>query len=152
MAKHPSDSKAQQDAEIEIVQKVGLKLGCYLKKKSIPVRSKQPIQIDGFSESPRVLCEAYARIGELKPAQAQKASADVLKLLFVEKQLGGHWKKVLAFSDEKTAKPFLSGSWHSRVVQEFGIEVIIVSLEQETRKLVLEAQKRQQMKNVEDQT
>ncbi len=149
MPKHPSDSTAQQDAESEIVQKVGLKLNCYLKKKSISVGSKQPIQIDGFSESPKVLCEAYARIGELKPAQAQKLSADVLKMLFVEKKLGGHWRKVLAFADERTAQPFKAVSWHSKVVEEFGVEVMVVSLEPETRRLVLDAQKRQKMKNVE---
>ncbi len=149
MAKHLSDSSAQQHAEVEIVQKIGLKLGCFLKNKSVLVGSKQPIQIDGFSDNPKILCEAYARIGELKAAQAQKVSADVLKLLFVEKKLGGQWKKVLAFADEKTAQPFKSGSWHSKVVEEFGVEVIVVSLEPETHKLVLDAQKRQRMKNVE---
>jgi len=149
MARHPSDSSDQLDAEIELIQKVAVRLGCFLKNKALSVGSKQPLQIDGYSESPRVLCEAYARIGVLKPAQSQKVSADILKMLFVEKKLGGQWKKVLAFADEITAKPFLSGSWHAKVVDLFGIEVMVVSLEPETRKNILEAQRRQNMKNVE---
>jgi len=72
-----------------------------------------------------------------------------LKMLFVEKKLGGHWRKVLAFADERTAQLFKAVSWHSKVVEEFGVEVMVVSLEPETRRLVLDAQKRQKMKNVE---
>jgi hypothetical protein len=150
MPKHPSHSDEQLDAEAEIIQKVSVQVGSDLRKKSLPVGSKQPIQIDGFSQNPPILCESYARIGELKPAQAQKVSADILKMLFAQEILGGDWRKILAFADQITAKPFLSDTWHRKVAEHFGIEVIVVQLDPATRKQILDAQKRQKMKNAED--
>ena len=38
-------------------------------------------QVDGYSSEPPILCEIYARVGEMKIAHHNKISKDILKML-----------------------------------------------------------------------
>ena len=57
--------------------------GVTLIKKSWPLAKGSWIELDGFCESPPVLCEAWAHIGPPKSAQKNKVMTDAYKLLFV---------------------------------------------------------------------
>ena len=145
---HPSDSSAQRKAEQELIQGLSTRIQVQLKAEHLNVGSRVPIQIDGFSLEHRVLAEAFARIGDLKPAQTQKVLSDILKMLFIEKFQGGSWRKILVFADDITARTIKSSSWVAKAVTAFGIEVEIVSLSKPTRENILQAQELQKMINV----
>lgn len=147
---HPSDSNPQQIAEHEIIQKVSLLYKVQLEKRKLSIGTKQMIEIDGFNETNKVLCEAFAHIGELKPAQKNKVMADILKMLLIEKIYGGDWKKIIAFADNKTAHLFQCATLYGKVVKTFGIDIQIVKLEPETCNKVQLAQKRQRMINADE--
>ena len=93
MATHPSDSSVQQAAEKEILAFASEKLGVQLEARFVDIEPQIRLQVDGFNENAKVLCEACAHIGKLKPAQERKIEGDILKMLFIEKRLPGLWKK-----------------------------------------------------------
>ena len=102
------------------------------------------MEVDGYSDKPAVLCEAWARIGEPKSAQRHKIINDALKLIFLEKKLGKVCRKVIIFADEKARQPFISPkSWVSACLKEFKIETELVKLPPNIRKGLIAAQKRQ---------
>jgi hypothetical protein len=143
MSNHPSDSSVQAKAESKMLSKLQMQIDCSLSKKKIRVDKNLFLEVDGYSEDKRVLCEAYAHIGDVKGAQYQKVLTDTMKMLFAEKLLGGKWRKIYLFADKKAAKTFESGTWYAKAMSKFGIEVKVVALDDETRGLVLEAQKKQ---------
>jgi len=110
---------------------------------SIPVN----LRPDGVDLKNRVLVEAYAHIGNLKGAQVHKVRADLLKLLLLERKLGGTWRKVLCFADESAAKTTRGNSWLADAIREFNIEVHVIALPTEIAERVVLAQRRQRMEN-----
>lgn len=91
------------------------------------------IQPDGIDWKKRVLVEVYARIGKLKGAQPGKIKGDILKMLLIERLLGGRWKKIVCLGDEAAAKALRGKSWVCAAVSEFGIRVEVHPSFQETR-------------------
>lgn len=150
MPYHPSDSSVQSQAEIEMLHKLEEQTKCTLSKEPIKIDNHISIEVDGHSKSEYILVEAYAHIGKLKGAQSRKVLTDAFKMLHAERLLGGHWRKILLFADEEVARIFIAGTWYAEAIKEFGIEIEVVSLEKETNKLVLEAQKRQAMQNINE--
>ena len=148
MQSNPSNSSVQLQAEVEMLQEIGKKIDCVLTKEPIQVDNHMPLEVDGVSKSEYILCEAYAHIGKLKGAQHQKVITDAMKMLYAERLLGGKWRKILLFADDTTAKSFESGTWYAEAIKEFEIEIRIVTLKDETRYKILEAQKRQVMQNI----
>ena len=144
--KKPGSSHEQTKAEEMLILAFGKKIGAQLRKVRIKVGSgdeKSFVELDGYSEHPPVLCEAWAHIGPPKPAQQNKIMKDALKLIFLEKKLGKKCKKVLIFADENACKPFVSGKWMAVCLREYGIEMRTIPLSSGLRRKVLEAQKRQ---------
>jgi hypothetical protein len=136
-----------------MIQEIGKQINCALtQKKQIKVDNQKYLEIDGYSESAHILCEAYAHIGKLKGAQRQKVLTDAIKMLYAEKLLWGDWRKILLFADDNAAKSFESGTWYAMAMEKFGIEIRVVSFNKETRKIVLDAQNRQVMQNVDGGT
>ena len=68
----PGNSRTQQDAETVIVSLVGELLGLRLRPKRIQLEDRTRVEIDGVSEDPPVLCEAWAHQGPPKAAQQNK--------------------------------------------------------------------------------
>jgi len=68
MPDHPSNSAIQRAAQAEIPQKISHELGCQLFSAEIAVGTPKPLEIDGYCESPPILCEVYAHIGKLNGA------------------------------------------------------------------------------------
>lgn len=137
---HPGDSSEQREAEREILEAVSRELG-------VPLDGKPDIaqraDLDGFQGGQRPICvEVFAHQGPSKDGQRKKLMRDMCKLLLVEKLLRKKCRKIVAVSDPESVK-FLDKSWMGRFADEFGIERIVVTLSEDTRKRVLRAQKRQ---------
>lgn len=147
MARHKSDSSEQLDAENFI-------LGEIAQRESIKFDDGPELEIgarpDGINQNMKVAVEVYAHIGHLKGAQLHKVKADLLKLVYIERKLGGNWKKIMCFASNRAASYLEGSSWCAEAAKSFGVEVIVVSLPDEQKQLVLAAQQRQRMVNAHD--
>lgn len=145
---HPSDSTEQQSAEKKILTLLNKKHNLNLINNKIVIDNTS-FQIDGYSENPPVLCEIYSRIGKLKPAQMNKISKDILKMLLIEKMMlrqakHSKFRKIIAFADNETAGSFMDGdSWYSKLKENFDIEIVVVNISPSLRESLLKAQTRQ---------
>jgi hypothetical protein len=141
--KHPSDSTEQQLAHKEILMLINQNHNLNLVSQKV-LLDNTLFQVDGYSEDPLILCEIYSRIGNMKVAQHNKISKDILKMLLIEKLSGKKFRKIIAFADEEAAQPFLDGeSWYSKLKDNFGIEIIVIQIPEELMIKILDAQKRQ---------
>jgi hypothetical protein len=102
---------------------------------------------DAIDWKKRVIVEVYARVGRLKGAQPNKVKGDILKLLFMERLLGGRWKKIICLGDNAAAKTLKGKSWVCAAANEFGITVEVVPHSKKTMRAVLSAQLSQRMVN-----
>jgi len=119
------------------------KFGITLSKKRWPLDEGGWVEIDGYSQSPLVLCEAWAHIGEPKSAQKNKVMADAFKLLFVSTLVKGEAKRILLFSDHGAAAHFQGKSWMAKCLRNYGTIIETIDLPPGLKMQVLEAQKRQ---------
>lgn len=143
MTKLPGDSSEQREVEEWLVAALSKKLGITLSKKRWPLDEGSWIEIDGYSQSPLVLCEAWAHIGASKSAQKNKVMADAFKLLFVSTLVKGNGKKILLFSDHAAAAHFQGKSWMAKCLRNYNIIIETIDLPSGLKVQVLEAQKRQ---------
>lgn len=144
---HASDSTEQQTAESYILHALSDDLSIELEPKKIVLPSGSSVQIDGVNEKDNILCEIYARIGKLKSSQADKVASDFLKMLLVEKSLGGKWQKHFCFASDEAAASLKGKSWIANVAIEMGIEIHVITLPSSIETSVVEAQNRQRMIN-----
>ncbi len=137
------DSKEQREAEKWLIGALSKKLGVKLAKNRWALPSGTSIELDGFCESPVVLCETWAHVGRPKSAQKQKVMTDALKLLFVKRLLKGKGRLILLFADHDAAACFQANSWMADCLNELGVEVETIELPSELRSEVVKAQQRQ---------
>jgi len=105
----PGDSREQKEAERYLMNSLSKKMGIALEKTSFDLEDSK-IELDGFSKSPLVLCEAWAHIGSPKSAQKNKVMADAFKLVFIDTALTKvNGKRILLFADLEAAAPFKGG-------------------------------------------
>ncbi|MFZ2525371.1 MAG: hypothetical protein WAW87_08655 [Candidatus Ferrigenium altingense] len=145
--KHASDSSAQREAESHLIDYLNRTQVLKLVPKRCSLGNDVAVQLDGIDEDKRVICEAFAHIGNLKAAQSRKVTSDMLKLLLVEKHKTGGWRKILCFADQEAANDFQGKTWRAKAVTEFNFEVIVAKLPLEVLESISTAQKRQQMVN-----
>jgi hypothetical protein len=91
----PGSSQEQQEAEDLVIGLLGKSLGLALVKKRFELPAGGWLEIDGYCDSPRTLCEAWAHIGKPKSAQKNKVMADAMKLLFASSLAPGHQSLIL---------------------------------------------------------
>jgi len=139
----PGDSAEQRNAEEFLVSSLAVLLGARLEKKKVDLPDGEWLEIDGFSESPLILCEAWAHVGTPKSAQKNKVMADALKLLYVERIASKPARKILLLGDKVAARRFPGDNWMARALHAFGIEIQVVELPTDIRTTVENAQKRQ---------
>ena len=120
-----------------------------LQGESLGINLRSGMRPDGVDMERRTLVEAYAHIGKLKGAQLHKVKGDILKLILLERKLGGIWRKILCFADESEAETARGKSWIAEAVREFEIEVVVTPLPSSLAGRVTEAQSRQRMVNPE---
>ena len=91
-----------------------------------------------------VLVECWAHQGTVKAAQRHKVMTDALKLTWVASRLPVRPRLLLCMSDPVAAAPFTTArSWAATAFRDLGVEVRVVSLDDETRTGVRDAQTRQ---------
>lgn len=144
-----SKSIEQQNAETFMALMVEEWLGCFVERNvKVAISDRAHIEPDLYSEKNKVICEIYAHIGVLKVGQQHKVSQDILKMLLLEKSKGTHFRKVIAVADEKVEGYLNGNSFIAESIRQFGIEIKRITLPKEMYANVLEAQKRQTMKNI----
>jgi hypothetical protein len=139
----PGNSLEQQEAEDQMIRLVAQSLGVAVAKRRFELPAGGWLEIDGFSEAPRVLCEAWAHIGKPKSAQKNKVMADAMKLIFASALGPAPERLILAFADEDAASHFRGDSWMAQALKAKNIETVVVELPNDVRRRVLLAQKRQ---------
>jgi hypothetical protein len=147
MTNDASDSAEQRDAEPFLIKALSDDVGVWIEPGSPEGLAAPGVELDGYSREPRVLAEAYARHGKLKPAQRHKIASDILKMIYVERVLGDTWRKYLCFADEAAANSVQGDGWLAQTVRTFGVEVRVYPLPADVRDAVIAAQKLQVMVN-----
>ena len=143
MNESPGHSTEQQEAEEWLIDSFSKKLGTKLTKRRFSLQEGSWIEVDGFCESPLILCEAWAHIGPPKSAQKYKVMTDAFKLLFVNTLAEGTGKRILLFGDHQAAAHFEGKSWMAQCLRKNNIMIEVVDLPSELRARVLRAQERQ---------
>ena len=143
MAPHPSSSNEQQAAGIALVNALSHYLGIPLESKVLELGGDCTVQIDGYSDEPPVICEAWAHIGKLRGSQPDKVMADAFKLLFCEKLLSKKFRKILLFADDNVKQYFSGVNWQAKCLREHNIEVIALRLPAALLNKIEKAQERQ---------
>lgn len=151
---HGSNSKAQKDAENEMIKNFSKQLGIKLASGNISNKELKigaaSVQLDGFSTSQFVLVEVVARIGPTSSSRDDKVMSDCIKMLAVEKAMGRTCQKFVLFADPVFSKKFditKSQSWNANVLKEFDIKPVVINLSAATRKALLKAQIQQSTSN-----
>ncbi len=139
----PGDSLEQQEAEDQMIRLVAESLGVTVAKRRFELPAGGWLEIDGFSEAPRILCEAWAHIGKPKSAQKNKVMADAMKLIFASSLGPAPERLILAFADEDAAGHFRGDSWMAQALKAKGIETQVVKLPNDVRERIVKAQSRQ---------
>ena len=149
MPPHKSDSAVQREAESEMLARLATRDRLDFSDDRADSLKLKGVKPDGVDWSKRVLVEAYARVGVLKGGQPHKVKGDILKLVYLERMLGGTWRKILCFGDETAARSVSSGSraWIAAAAREFGVDVVDVPHSDEMKQRLLECQRRQRMVN-----
>ena len=129
---HPSDSRAQRDAELVIIAALSQELGLDLAKASVLTGNGGRVEIDGATADLKVLVEVYARQGALSGAQPKKLATDALKLTWIGGQVGAD-RLILAVADEQVESYLRRPTaWLTQALIDLGVEVIRVQLDEAT--------------------
>jgi len=147
---HASDSREQRQAEPLILEEVGHTLGATLEPQSLRLPDGARIDVDGVAADESVLCEVFSRQGRLKGAQLHKVARDALKLITAARSRPDA-RLVLAFGDDEAAACVTGTSWLAEAIRTWGLEVIVVPLDELVRDGLRAAQARQVMVNSPDQ-
>jgi hypothetical protein len=141
---HPSDSKAQIEAEAPVLVALGKTLGVTLEQKAIIVLGGEKVKLDGVDADRTVFVEVFTRIGKMKPGQLHKVSTDALKLLAI-REVYPKARLYLAFIDEEAAES-VSG-WKAATLAANGIKIHTVDLDPAERAKIEAAKARQRTGN-----
>lgn len=146
MLRHPSDSAAQRDAEDVALQLIAAQLGLPLRKRRLPLPDGGWLEVDGASDSPRVLCEIWAHQGAPKSAQKAKVMTDAMKLVYARSLLAAPnqaCRMLFVFTDPRAAAHFRGRSWMAGALAAAGIETAVVELPAPVREAIEAAQELQ---------
>lgn len=143
MPAKPGESKEQQEAEAYMIARLSESVGVRVLPRRFVVAEGTWLEVDGASEDPPILCEAWAHIGRARSAQKDKVMADALKLAYLGQRLEWRCRKLLLFSDRAACAPFAGSSWRTQCLRHFEIDTEVIELPPELRERVLAAQKRQ---------
>ncbi len=143
---HLSDAAIQRSAEAVILAKVAEHFGVDLSPKRLVFPSGAQVEIDGASSDDSILVEVFARQGALKGGQQRKVCQDALKLITLGRSYPGA-RLVLAFADAAAAAYASRGTWVAEALKSWGVNVLVVEVEEAVRAEIRDAQLRQVMVN-----
>jgi hypothetical protein len=139
----PGDSAEQRKAEPVLLKALADRLGFPIQPKTYWIPGASRVEVDGVSEDPFVLCEAFTHYGILKSAQRQKLITDAFKLVYVERLLQRPARKILVLTCQEAAKRLIGKTWVATAFTLFGIEIHVIELPVELETCIRAAQKRQ---------
>ena len=143
MVSPPSSSSEQKEGGKALISALSSSLEVPLKEKRLKLGDACIVEVDGYSNEPPILCEAWVHYGTPRGSQFDKTMTDAFKLLFVEKRKGKVYKKILLFCDEDAQKPFTGASWQAQCLRDYGIGTEVNPLPKELELRVKRAQERQ---------
>ena len=120
-----------------------LQLNCELRPKRISVSDGVRLELDGFSEEPLIICEAWAHQGTPKSAQKYKVMNDAMKMVFTRMIIGTHARAILLFADDDAAKHFRGNTWQAAALKANQIEIYVAELPEALLANIKKAQTRQ---------
>lgn len=141
---HQSRSDAQQAAEQGARALLSAELGVELVPRRVDLEDGAYVMVDGVDAGESVLVEIFAHQGPLKGGQRHKIQGDLLKLATLGKTRPDS-RLIVAFCDHET-EAAVTG-WLAHAMTVWGIERRVVSLPDEVRVGLREAQERQRMVN-----
>ena len=137
------DSQEQRDAERLILDGVERRIRRRLTPRRLVLASGAIVEVDGVTRDRSVLVEAFARQGAPKGGQKRKVAADALKLITFAHEHDAQPRMILAFADERLAAWARGGSWLASALAAWGVEVMVVSLDESVATGLRAAQARQ---------
>ena len=144
MVTHPSSSSEQKEGGRALIRALSSSLGvAIIKEQRLELGDGCTVEVDGYSDEPPILCEAWVHYGKPRGSQFDKIMTDAFKLVFIEKRKGKIYKKILLFCDEDARNPFTGGSWQAQCLRDYGIEAKVYRLPKELEQRVKKARKRQ---------
>jgi hypothetical protein len=128
-----------------MLDRLGEDLGLALGPAVIKVPSGERVEVDGADPELTVLVECWAHQGRTKPAQRNKVLTDALKLHWIGTTRYPRPRLILCLSDPAAAASFLpsASTWAARALQDLKIEMRVVTLPDDVRTNILNAQRRQ---------
>lgn len=145
---HRSDALAQREAEPLIRAAVERFLGTGpLLPMPLSLPDGARVDVDGVDVDQTVFVEIYARQGRLKGAQFHKVARDALKLITLTRSRSGV-RRILAFADRDAADCVIGRSWLAEALVIWGVEVVVVEIDDAVREGLRAAQARQVMVNL----
>jgi hypothetical protein len=151
-----SCSDVQQLAEQLMVSEFSRQLGVELGKVTIPIGNAK-VTVDGFhrDDNQVTLVEAWAHVGNAKPAQRNKVLSDMLKLTLVTSVLRRSYPSLrvdsyLVFADITAAKVVNGKGWASLAAKEFGIATHVIALSDDVIQTIKGAQRRQDIRATDE--
>lgn len=126
---HPSDSRAQRDAERVILAALSDRLGVPLAKTSIATANGGRVEIDGASPDLSVLVEIFAHQGKVLSGQGRKLAQDILKLTWIRQQASA--SRILLAIADPVVELYLGRpkAWLTQAIIDLGVEVVRIELD-----------------------
>lgn len=142
---HPSDSLAQRDAEVLILEAVAEFVGVPLAPMSISIEDGAHVEVDGASSDTSVLVEIYAHIGKVIGSQSKKLATDAFKLTWIGAKVGAS-RLVLAVIDLEV-ELYLKRpkAWLTAALRDSNVQVVRVGIDADAHARVEAAQRMQLM-------
>lgn len=134
------DSSIQRRAEPVIRESLEKQLDIKLVESPAVLGS---LKLDGYCAEPPTCVEIWAHQGSAKSAQKAKVMTDMCKLLLAEKNLGKPCRKIFVVADKDAVSHLMNSSWQREFAKEFGIEILVVDIDDTTRQQICQAQKAQ---------
>lgn len=126
-----------------LIDLLARKLGTSLVKKQIGLPGGGWLEVDGASDSPPIICEAWAHIGSAKGGQKHKLVTDAFKLVFAGQLLPPETRKILVLGDADAVQHLRGRGWMAQALRANNIEIGVVDVPKEMRERLREAQRRQ---------
>jgi hypothetical protein len=133
---HLSSSAVQRKVELALLKRLGKDEGVAFEKAKVPYGNAW-MEVDGVDAARTIFIEAFARVGVLKDGQKKKVAKDALKFVALKAENPGA-RFVLAFADQAAHDSVVG--WVGAVLDEHGIERVVVPISKALKKELLEAQ------------
>lgn len=133
-------SLIQRNAEFEMISWLETQLNCKLKPKRLMISDNVRLELDGYSEEPFIICEAWAHQGAPKSAQKYKVMNDAMKMVFARSILGSQFRAILLFADDLAAKHFRGNTWQAAALEANQIEIFVAALPEDLKTEIKAAQ------------